>query len=155
PMSRDKFKNSADAFDDVLKEVRSTDRKTLTKIYYSPAFDDLSPDQKQLIVDKVFGGIEEKGIFDRTEEAFGSLQFVIDSYCELKNKNELEKYNLNNYSQEFFRQLRNLRMFGWPRESDIGETNQVRIGHRLKEEILYSRQMNEDCSTQRDDSPGS
>jgi pimeloyl-ACP methyl ester carboxylesterase len=155
PMSRDKFKNSADAFDDVLKEIRSTDRETLTKIYGSPLFDDLSPEQKQLIVDKIFGSMEEVGIFDRAEEAFGSLQFVIDSYCELKNKNELEKYRLDKYSSEFFQQLRNLRMFGWPRESDIGETNQVRIGHRLKEEILYSHRMIDNCSAQKTDSPGS
>lgn len=155
PMSRDKFKNSANAFDDVLKKIRSTDRETLTKIYGSPAFDDLSPGQKELIVDKVFGSIEEKGIFDRAEEAFGSLQFVIDSYCELKNKNELEKYRLNKYSSEFFRQLRNLRMFGWPR-SDMGESNeQVRIGHRLKEEIVYSHRMIDDCSAQKHDSAGS
>jgi pimeloyl-ACP methyl ester carboxylesterase len=154
PMSRHKFKNSGDAFDDVLKEIRSTDRYTLTKIYASPAFDDLSPDQKNLILDKVFGSIEEEGIFDRTEEAFGSLQFVIDSYCELKNKNELEKYRVNEYSSEFFRQLRNLRMYGW-RPEDVSADKQVRIGHRLKEEILYSHRMIDDCSAQQlPDSPG-
>ena len=47
PMSRDKFKNSADAFNELLKNIRSTDRDTLTKIYGLPAFDDLSPEQKK------------------------------------------------------------------------------------------------------------
>jgi pimeloyl-ACP methyl ester carboxylesterase len=151
PMSRHKFKTSATAIDGVFNEIRSTDRQTLSKIYGSPLFDDLSPDQKKLIVDKIF---EREGILDRAEEAFGSLQFVIDSYCELARKNELQRYGLNSYSSEFFKQLRSLRMFGWPPESDT--TNQDRIGHRLKEEILYSRRMIDDCSGEAmHDSPGS
>ena len=155
PMSRHKFNNSVTAIDEVFKEIRSTDQQTLTKIYGSPIFNDLSPDQKRRIVDKVFGSIKEKGILDRAEEAFGSLQFVVDSYCELANTNELQTYGLNSYSSEFFKQLRNLRMFGWPpEESDT--TNQDRIGHRLKEEILYSHRMTDDCSgEQMHDLPGS
>ena len=152
PMSRDKFKNSADAFNEILKNIRSTDRDTLTIIYSLPEFADLSLEQKHLILDRVFGSIETKGIFDQTEEAFGSLEFVIDSYCELTTKNELKNYQLDNYSQEFFQQLRNLRMFGWRPKDKFSTDDQVRIGHRIKEEILYSHRMIDDCSAQKHDS---
>ena len=102
--------------------------------------------QKQKVINKVFGYAERKGILDRAELGFGSLQFVIDSYCELRLKGELEKYHLDGYSLAFFQQLRNLRMFGWPPESD--HTNQDRIGHRLKEEILYSHRLSDECASQ-------
>ena len=146
PMSRDKFIHSADAFGDVLREIRSTDRHTLTKIYRLLAFNDLSDWQKEFIVDGVFGNVKNEGIFDRTEEAFGSVDFVIDSYCDLKNKGELENYRLDDYSREFFQALRNLRMFGWRPKAEFSTDNQVGIGHRIKEEILYSHRAIDDCS---------
>ena len=156
PMSRHKFKNSSDAFDEILKEIRRTDRYTLDKIFQLPEFADLSIDQKNSILDKVFGGVESKGIFDRAEEAFGSIGFVIDSYCELKNKNELANYMLDNYSKEFFISLRNLRMFGWRSRDEFSTDDQLRIGHRIKQEILYSHLVIDDCAVQRlRDSPGS
>lgn len=154
PMSRDKFKSSADVFDEIVKEIRRTDRETLINIYGLPAFADLSTDQKNLIVDTVFGGITTSGVFDQTEEAFGSIAFVIDSYCELRNKNELKNYNLDTYSQRFFKALRDLQMFGWHPKDEFSTDDQVRIGHRIKEEILYHHTL-DDCSTaEGHDSPG-
>ena len=59
PMSRHKFKNSADAFHAVLKEIRSIDRDTLAQIYNLRRFRRYFRDQRNSIRDKVFGSIEE------------------------------------------------------------------------------------------------
>jgi pimeloyl-ACP methyl ester carboxylesterase len=155
PLSRDKFKNSAKAFEDVLHKVRSIERDTLERIYSLPQFEDLSLIQKNFILETIFGSTKKKGVFDRVDEAFGSIEFVIESYCDLRSKNELTNYNLDNYSRQFFRELRNIRMFGWHPKEEFSTDDQMRIGHRIKEEVLHSHKLMEDCTVVKGhDSPG-
>ena len=94
-----------------------------------------------------------KGVVDIAEEAYGSLQFVIDEYCELKKRKELERYGLDSYSQQFFQALRDLRMFG--RKTEGNTDQQLRIGHRIKDEILYFHRFPDDCSRQGENESGS
>jgi len=152
PMSRDKFKNSGNPFDETIKAIRNIDRNTLANILKFTDFDDLSSHQKEAILDTVFMGDDKgPGIFDRAEDAFGSLQFVIESYCQLKKQNELQNYHLHMYSREFFQALRDLHVYGWPTDRVNKTEEQLRIGHRIKEEVLYSQQYRDDCSNNQEE----
>jgi pimeloyl-ACP methyl ester carboxylesterase len=127
PQSRDKFKTSPDAFDELTETVRGTNRETLIKIFdENPnSFPDLICDEpkckelKKKIVDTAFGTKENPGIYDKAEKLFGSVQWLVDFYCEPKTQEEIKKSGLDRYSPEFFKRLRLVRMFGWlPESSD-------------------------------------
>src|SRR5262245_38126320 len=115
PESRHMFNNSptATAFADFVEAIRVTNRETLESIFYRDEykenFEYLSDDKKRTIIDGAFGSRKTPGIFDRAEKAFGSLQFVIDSYCELKAQKKLAEFDLD-YRRDFFEALRGLRM---------------------------------------------
>jgi pimeloyl-ACP methyl ester carboxylesterase len=115
PMSRDKFKSSPDAFDELSEAVRATNRKTLQKIFdQNPSdFPNLTDELKTTIIDTAFGTKNHPGVYDRAENVFGSVQWLVDFYCKPKTQEELKKSGLNRYSPEFFNRLRLLRMFGW------------------------------------------
>jgi pimeloyl-ACP methyl ester carboxylesterase len=81
-------------------------------------FSDLSPGDKQRILDEIFGstnifGIHDPGLLERAETAFGNIQFVVDHYANLKKRGELSRYKLEKYDCSVFQQLRLLRLYGW------------------------------------------
>jgi pimeloyl-ACP methyl ester carboxylesterase len=150
PMSRHEFASSADVFDKIRKEIRDTDRYTLGKIYDLPEFADLTYKQKRKIFNTVFTEtVARPGILDRAEQTFGSLGFVIDSYCELKRRKQLQNYDLDKYSREFFEALRGLHIVG--SRANVDDNSLVLMGKRIKEEIVYSNQAIDDCTLGRNE----
>jgi pimeloyl-ACP methyl ester carboxylesterase len=134
PISRHDF-----VFDAFYRDVIGIHRHSLERIYQRKEFDDLNRETKNRIIEEVFGKTNEKGIFQKTEDAFGTIQFVIDNYCNLEQ--ELENRNLK-YSRKFFQELRAIRMFGWF-PSDNVTTNQLEIGSAISDEILGKRPKSE------------
>ena len=141
--------------EDLSETAHAVRRETLKKIYESPAFEPINKEKNE-ILDEVFGPETNKdadanvreasnervasgtrgGILGEIEEAFGSDKYVIDEYCDLKTNGEL-KNGLDRYSLNFFKSLRDLRVFGW--KSFPGENNargdQERIGKVIAVEI--------------------
>ncbi len=109
PLSRHNVASSARQFRDQTQDIL---RDNLEKIYDPPVtydprildlrqreFSDLTEEQKKQIFYTLFGGTDERGVFDlgvieRTESAFGSVNFVVDRYSSLKKNGELHRYNL-------------------------------------------------------------
>lgn len=132
--SRHGFQSSSDSFDEIASKIRDINRTTLKNIFKRPEFSDLTSQQKNDIIDKALGTNNQKGIFQIAEENFGSLGFVSSAYCELKD--ELAKYQLGNYSLQFFRALQNLRLVGWLPTSDAPTSDdQVTLGRQIKDGI--------------------
>jgi pimeloyl-ACP methyl ester carboxylesterase len=105
--SRHSFQGPLDPFDDVTRRILETNRIILENIFRRPLFSSLTTQEKNQIINATFG---PNGIFERAEDKFGSISFVVRAYCEIKN--ELVSNNLN-YSRRFFNALRNLRNIGW------------------------------------------
>ena len=88
------------AFDNFSKEVIRIQGDSLKKIFNSPVkklqneFGDLRKDEEKEIIETVFGNTEDaikKGLFARAEDAFGSIQFIVDKYDDCKKKSAFEK----------------------------------------------------------------
>jgi pimeloyl-ACP methyl ester carboxylesterase len=161
PLSRHNVASAGRQFRDQAQNIL---RDTLEKIYNNPVryddkipdarqkeFSDLTKDQKEKIFSSLFGGTDERGVFDpgviaRTESAFGSINFVIDRYSDLQKKGELHRYNLHQFSCGFFAQLYRLRFFGWiGNQTAINE--QVAIGAKIRDEIIHPMKVGkDDCS---------
>jgi pimeloyl-ACP methyl ester carboxylesterase len=149
PLSRHMFKDSANAFDDYFQAVLGIYRQSLRRIYNSEKemfqneFGDLTNDQENQIIEELFGSTADrtnrKGLFERADEAFGSIQFVIDAYSDLKG-GELKRHQLDKYSREFFRQLRELRFCGSNPIDDGTDERQRVIGKVIKEELLDGKE---------------
>jgi pimeloyl-ACP methyl ester carboxylesterase len=154
PISRHMFKESANAFDDFAKNARLVHKMNLESIYDSKGdeledeFKDLQgengrPGKKDKILEKLFG--DQDGIFQKIEDAFGSVQFVINAYHDLKE--ELKKYDLDKYSRDFFCKLRELRHVG---SSALGGFNERRleIGKVIRNEVLSGEQVRNERASQ-------
>ena len=142
--SRHGFESLPTPLDQIMNETREINRYTLDKIYQRAEFNDpvankesfLTPQQKSFIIDKAFGTSKQNGIFQIAEEKFGSLGYVISAYCELKDKNELGRYNLD-YSLQFFRALGGLRDVGWlPTSDEPTPRMQLAYGMQIRDAIL-------------------
>jgi pimeloyl-ACP methyl ester carboxylesterase len=139
PLSRHRFRDSTDAYHKFSEDFQRIHRESLEKIY---TLEELGLDagDKTNIVEALFGGANQRGIYERTEDEFGSLQFVIDNYCRLKN--ELKESNLE-YSRNFFQELRKLRFVGW---STSRRQEQLEIASALKREVLDRQKFKDTCS---------
>ena len=136
PISRHEF-----SFNDFNEDFKEIHRHNLERIYQLEQFEQLGPEKKSAIVEKVFGKPNEPGIFQRTEEAFGSVQFVAENYCALK-KGILEEYNLK-YSRHFFQKLGQIRFVGW---YPSALNDQLKIGTAIRNEVLQEGpQAQDDC----------
>ena len=161
PLSRH---NVAAAGRQLRDQTQNILRDNLEKIYSPPAiydqktpdgrqkeFSDLTEEQKKQIFYTLFGGTDERGVFDpgvieRTEGAFGSINFVIDRYGDLRDKGELHRYNLQQFSCSFFEKLYQLRLVGWIGNAEAISA-QKNIGAKIRDEILYPNIVGkEDCS---------
>ena len=58
-----------------MLEIRDTNRYTLATILQSSAFDDIPQDDKQHVVDRVFGIGETEGDFQKAEKNFRRSPF--------------------------------------------------------------------------------
>jgi len=143
PLSRHSFRDSTDAYDEFAKNFRRIQRESLDRIYSLEELG-LGAGDKNKILDSLFGKENQRGIYERTEDEFGSLQFVIDDYCRLRN--ELKESNLE-YSRSFFQHLRQLRFVGWPTSKTDGRKNdQLAIAYALKREVLDGQRAKDSCS---------
>jgi pimeloyl-ACP methyl ester carboxylesterase len=149
PLSRHFFNYHADpveAFDRYYRAMLQIYRHSLRKIYgskrelFQTEFGDMSGPQIERIVAELFGVEDDpntKGIFHKAEDAFGSIQFIIDSYCEIRD--ELKQYGLDHFSEMFFKKLRDLRFFGSNSIDDGTDQNQRLIGKVLRDELTGQR----------------
>ena len=138
--SRHGFESLPVPFDQIVNTIRDINRYTLEKIYQREEFNDLTPQLKSEIIDKAFGTNNKKGIFQRAEDKFGSIGYVVSAYCELKTQNELARYDLD-YSQQLFRALQGLRDVGW-----FPTTNtQLVFGMQIKDGVLGTTSSAPDC----------
>jgi len=161
PISRHNVASSARQFRD---EPQNILRDDLEKIYTplttpdpetpdprQKEFYDLTEAQKKQIFYTLFGGTDERGVFDpgvieRTESAFGSISFVADRYSRLRKTGELHRYNLEQYSCSFFKKLYDLRFYGWLGNS-TAVNNQLDIAAKIRDEIIHPMKVGEDdCS---------
>lgn len=142
PISRHDF-----AVDNFSRDFREIHRHSLTRILQLEGFDHVESERKTKIVEEVFGKLNEPGIFEKTEDAFGSLQFVIDNYCDLKQNPELETSDLKlKYSRDFFRKLRKIRETGWFPGEKTNQHKLMAIGKAIREEVLRETQQTQnDC----------
>jgi pimeloyl-ACP methyl ester carboxylesterase len=156
-LSRHMFKrspkgNSADAvieFDRLSDDVRRIQRESLQKIFNSSdrrlqtEFGDLRKDEEKEMIEAVFGSAEDttkQGLFTRAEDAFGSLQFIVDKYDELENKGLLKKYKIDGLGRDFFRCLRDLRLVGSLFAKGVNqEDRQLVIGKSIRDALLAKR----------------
>jgi pimeloyl-ACP methyl ester carboxylesterase len=152
PLSRHMFNSSGDAagadaaFDALSADVIKIHRQSLKSIFNSPEkklqgeFGDLRNDEENELLDAVFANSDEpeqKGIFARAEDAFGSIQFIVDAYDDLQKKGLLSKYKLDGFSRDFFRCLRDLRLVGSMTGTGSGlEDRQLTIGKTMVQEVL-------------------
>jgi hypothetical protein len=164
PLSRHNVASSARQFRDQAQTIL---RDNLEKIYSPPVmpdpenlktpderqkeFSDLTKEQKEKIFYTLFGGTDDRGIFDpgvieQTESAFGSINFLIDRYSSLRKNGELHRYNLQQFSCSFFEKLYQLRFFGWIGHLDAIR-EQVEIGAKIRDEIIHPMNVGkDDCS---------
>jgi pimeloyl-ACP methyl ester carboxylesterase len=114
-------------------------------------FSDLTPGQKDTIFSTLFGGTDKSGVFDpgvieRTEAAFGSINFVFDRYSDLRKRGELHRYNLDRYSCSFFEKLYQLRLVGWLGSRAVINL-QMEIAAKIRDEIINAVNVSkDDCS---------
>jgi pimeloyl-ACP methyl ester carboxylesterase len=147
PLSRHMFKKSVNAFDDLNQEVRKIHEQSLERIYNTKEFEDdfgVVDAEKKRIIEKLFGmpnDPKKKGIFETTEDAFGSIQFVVNDYFDLKKHGELRKYGIHKYGRDFFQRLRDLRRVG---SSTLPENkaHRLEIGKELRDELLDRKKAN-------------
>ncbi len=149
PLSRHMFNDSKEAFDAFAEDVYRIHRQSLESIYNSnreefrKEFGELRPDQKRKIIEEIFGtsrNPRRKGIFQRAEDAFGSIQFLLDAYCELKKNGELKRYDLDRLSPKFFQKLRDLRLSG-----SLAGADQFEIGRVIRDEVLWNKRAEDNC----------
>jgi pimeloyl-ACP methyl ester carboxylesterase len=111
PLSMHKFKGSSSmtAYEDYSTEVRRVRQDVLMKIFENNTEfkDRLTATEKEQIKTAL-----EK-VFETVEVNFGTEKFIIDRYCNLKNRGILDIYELQSYSRLFFTKLRELRNVGW------------------------------------------
>jgi pimeloyl-ACP methyl ester carboxylesterase len=144
PLSRHMFNGSVNTFDEFNENVRRIHRETLEKILGAKEFDfdeelALKAGDKEKIVQKVFGDQNDpndKGIFGKTENAFGSIQFVVDEYNSLSRRGALKDYGIGMYGRKFFRQLRQLRLIGSSLLSKQTRQDELEIGKEIRDEAL-------------------
>jgi pimeloyl-ACP methyl ester carboxylesterase len=164
PLSRHMFKASASvsdteaAFASFSSNVREIQRETLKRIFDSPEqglrdeFGDLKKAEQRRILKAVFGDPTDhtdEGVFGKAEDAFGNVQFLVDAYSDLRRKGLLKKYKLDNFSRNFFRQLRDLRLVGSMRSRREFVARQIEIGRAIREEAGTEKQ-----EIVKDDRPG-
>ena len=143
PISRHRFKESKNAFEEYYAAMLRIYRKTLDEIYTSEKetlqdeFGDLTGTDREKILDALFGkGLKDGGILKDTEDVFGSVQFVIDAYSNLSET--FRKHGLRQYSLAFYKSLRDLRFSGSNSIDDtsgIYETQRL-IGKTLRDELI-------------------
>jgi pimeloyl-ACP methyl ester carboxylesterase len=144
PESRQLFENSDQAFSLFTSEIRDTNRYTLAKIFEAEKFKKLKPEQKAEILDIAFGTEKTKGVFQKTEDLFGSLGFLIDSYCQPEILRELRSYGLDKYSVNFFIALRELRAVGW-HEKSRDRDEQIKHATQIQKEIQATTPVPDSC----------
>jgi pimeloyl-ACP methyl ester carboxylesterase len=113
PLSMHKFVSSTEAYDEYNREVQRIRREVLDELYKRDEFKSIGSGDKKEIMTDLFGTPKKSGIFKRVEDVFGSEQFVIDEYCDLKKRGVLKKYEFADYSRGFFEMLRKIRVVGW------------------------------------------
>jgi pimeloyl-ACP methyl ester carboxylesterase len=148
PQSRHLFENSDQAFSLYTSDIRDTNRYTLAKIFEAPTFKDLSAEEKVRLLDVAFGTEKSTGVFQKAEDLFGSVPFLIDSYCQPEILRELRSYGLDKYSRDFFRALRELRDVGWQQKSrDRGA--QIKHAKQIRDEIQATTPVGDGCGKTR------
>jgi pimeloyl-ACP methyl ester carboxylesterase len=140
-----------DEFKNLNKKVTEIQRDSLDRILQSlPDFQEPHPqtNQKEQLLDKVFGGPQGPGILQRSEQVFGSVQFIVENYCNLQNKlhaNELS------YSRRFFENLRALRRLGSVHGDQIGQETRTNVGKALINELREGPPKDNICAEQNDE----
>ena len=159
PLSRHMFKESPIALEALTQDALEIYRQSLLSIYESKneslrgEFGDLSGNDKNMIVRKIFGSPEaptKKGIFQITEDAFGHPQFVVDEYHRLQKGGVLTAYGLNRFSRDFFKALRDLRRVGALTTVSDVQGRQLIIGRVLRDEVLEELKSSSSESEARD-----
>jgi len=152
--------------DDFNADDHKIRRNTLEQIYMLDHFRAVDPKVRRKIIDDIFGPEPQTngsgspatvdrdraggGIVKQIEDAFGSEQYLIEEYCELKKQGELHKIGLDKYRLNFFRMLRELRMSG---SRSNAQTIRIGTGIALElnsslETVLGEREPEEYCTTQ-------
>ena len=143
------FNHSADAFDAFANDVQKIHQQSLESIFnsereeFQKEFRELRKNQKKKIIRELFRPsrvLKRRGIFQRAEDAFGSIQFVIDAYCTLKKNGQLKKYGLDKFSRTFFQKLRDLRLSG-----SLAGADQFEIGQVIRDEVLGNKISEDNC----------
>jgi pimeloyl-ACP methyl ester carboxylesterase len=142
--SRHLFENSHQAFSQITSEIRETNRYTLGKIFEAADFKDLSAEKRDRILDNAFGTEKTTGVFQKAEDLFGSLPFLISAYCEPEVRQELKDSGLDKYSVIFFRALRGLRDVGW-QERSVDRDEQITWGKRIRDGIEETEPIPDSC----------
>jgi pimeloyl-ACP methyl ester carboxylesterase len=144
PLSRHMFKNSKCAYDDYYRTMLVIYRQTLDRIFSSNKeqlyneFGDLTATDKEKILDQLFK-VDDDGILQKTEQAFGSIQSLIDAYSDI-DEGEFERFRLRKFSRRFYQSLRDLRVCGANAIDDSGIIEKQRlIGKTLRDELLPKR----------------
>jgi pimeloyl-ACP methyl ester carboxylesterase len=144
--SRHLFEVSEQAFSQISSEIRRKNRYILRKIFEAPDFKDLSSEQRAKILEIAFGTDTVKGIYQKAENLFGSLGFLIRSYCDPAVRQALTESGLDRYSVNFFASLRGLRDVGWHKQQSKGEHGDpIEYGKRIRAEIETTRSTSDDC----------
>ncbi len=144
--SRHLFESTNEAFSQIMLEIRDTNRYTLATILQSSAFDDIPQDDKQHVVDRVFGIGETEGDFQKAERIFGGLPFLIASFCEPAVVQELKNSGLDRFSKKFFIALRGLRQVGW-KPTSPDRRAQIEYAGQILREIGGITPEGVDCSS--------
>jgi pimeloyl-ACP methyl ester carboxylesterase len=142
PQSRHLFENSDQGFAQITSDIRETNRHTLAKIFQSSEFNLVS--DKENIINTALGTANSMGLFQKVEEEFGSLPFLIDSYCQPEILRELRSHGLDKYSVDFFRALRALRNVGW-QEKSRDRKQQIKSATQIQREIQATTPVGESC----------
>ena len=162
PLSRHMFNGSVNGFDEFNEDVRRVHRESLERILSAKKFDfeeelALKAGDKEKIIQKVFGDHndpKDTGIFGKTENAFGSIQFVVDEYNNLSRRGVLKDYEIDMYGRNFFRQLRKLRLIGSSLLAKKTREEELEIGKEIRDEILDEKRATDeslDLHSQRSD----
>lgn len=146
PLSRHMFNQSVNGFNEYYNDALSIYRETLRRIYHSDAlqneFGDLTNDDEHRIITELFGTSDKKsdgGILKKTEEAFGSIQFVVGAYAALT-ETDFERFEVRKYSQKFYQKLLSLRIYGANAVApDLDE--QRSIGKVFRQELIDGRRL--------------
>jgi pimeloyl-ACP methyl ester carboxylesterase len=126
PVAFHQFASSATAYEDYFRNGQRIRRQVMEKIYSErDEFKTITPQDRNKIMDDLFGTPNKTGVFKVVEDVFGSERFVINAYCGLRNSDVLTRYGLPNYSRHFFEMLRRLREIGWQRDRAMVDDEQV------------------------------